>query len=146
LNILNQFRSWKGVCISSPAFYNLYDSIVRSKIKTVYAINYSIAYPIYVLSKGAIRVDDLAFAPITSDKLEELVRNVQADPDSVIIYRNCGCKNSEPQWVEWLNRENELPAVIKRMEDGSNGFRAARFQDKRQTEYVVISQKNRLIN
>jgi hypothetical protein len=146
LDILKQIRSYNGICISSPAFYNLYDSIVRSKIKKIYAINYSIAYPIYVLSKGAIGVDDLAWTPMTPDKMDELVRNVQRDPDSVIVYRNCGCKNSEPQWIEWINRENELPAVIKRFGNESNGFRTARFQDKRQTEYVVFSQKDRPID
>jgi hypothetical protein len=141
IDVLKQFSSRKGVCLASPAFYNLYDSILRSKVKLVYAINYSMAYPIYVLSKGTVRVDEVAWTQLTPDKMEGLIRNVRTDPEAVIVYRYCGCKNSEPAWVEWLNRETELPAFIKRLGSEAGGLSTVRFRDDRQTEFVLISQK-----
>ncbi len=143
--VMRQYGSRKGVCIASTAFYDLYHSILRSHIIQVYAINYSIGYPIYVLSKGEVRVDDLAFAQLTPEKVKELIWNVKQDPDAAIVYRHCGCRDSEPQWVGWLNRDAELPAFIKSLGNEAGEIGAVRFWDNRQTEFVVISQKGRPI-
>ena len=145
LELLKELRSHKGVCISSPAFYDLYNSILRSKVKRVYAVNYSIAFPIYVFSKGRIRVVELAWTQLTADRTEDLIRKVKADPDSVIAYRQCGCKQSEPAWVEWLNRESELPGFIKRLGQEGGELNTVRFHDARQTEFFLVSRKGRPI-
>jgi hypothetical protein len=142
---LKQYGNRKGVCIASPAFYDLYRSILRSHIRRVYAINYSIAFPIYVLSKGKVRVEDLAFAQLTQEKVKELIRDVKQDPDAVIVYRYCGCRDSEPTWVEWLNRETELPAFINCLGNEAGKIGVIRFHDSRQTEFIMISQKGRLV-
>ena len=142
--VLKQYGSRKGICIASPAFYDLYGSIMQSHIKRVYAINYSIAYPIYVLSKGEVRVDDLAWTQLSPAKVEELIRDLKQDPDAAIVYRYCGCRDSEPQWVDWLNRDTELPAFIKSLGNEAGEIDTVRFQDNRQTEFVMIRQKGRL--
>ncbi len=139
--VLKRMGSRKGICMTSPAFYCLYDSIVRSRFRSVYAINYSMAYPIYVLSKGTVRVVELAWADLSNERVEELIRNVKRDPDAAIVYRYCACKDSEPTWIEWLNRETELPGLIKRLADPE--LRSVRFRDDRQTEFVLVSQKGR---
>jgi len=137
--VLKRLGSRKGICVTSPAFYGLYDSIARSKVRFVYAINYSMAYPIYVLSKGAVHVVDLAWADLSDERVEELIRNVKRDADTVIIYRYCACKASEPTWIEWLNREAELPGFIKRL--ANRELSTVRYRDDRQTEFVLVSQK-----
>lgn len=140
-DVLKQLRSRKGVCIASPAFYDFYNSISKSNIKLVYAVNYSLAYPIYVLSKGTIPIEELAWTKLTPDKMEELIRKVKMDSGAAIAYRYCGCRDSESAWVQWLNREPELLDFIKRLEAEAGGLSMVRFRDDRQTEFVLVSRK-----
>jgi hypothetical protein len=101
------------VCITSPAVNDLYSALNASKVKIGYAINYSIAGPVYVLSEGVIRLEDLAWTALTQEKMNEMFRTIQADSGTGIVYRYCGCEEGDTDWIKWLNRSPEIFGFIK---------------------------------
>ncbi len=135
--LIKEIEKRKGECIASPIFYEMYGRMRASHVDFVYAVNYSLGYPVYVLSEGTIQVDDLAWTPLTPEKTGEMLRRIKGDPDAVIAYRQCQCKDLDPQWVHWLNRDAELPAFIKSIESDP-GLSVTRFRDARETELVVV--------
>ncbi len=136
--LLNRFETRKGMCLSSPAFYDFYAAIMASKVKKVYAVNYSLAYPIYVLSKGVIRVEDLAWTTLTREKITELFERIKSNPDAAIAYRYCACKDVDETWITWLNREPEIFELINRLKEDKENLSVMRCKDERQTELVLI--------
>ena len=141
--ILRRIETHKGVCISSPSIMDLYRSIVALRLKTVYTFNYSLAYPIYVLSNGKIRVEELVWEPLTREKIDELFARIQADSGSGIVYRNCGSKEVDRERVGWYNREPEAFQFISRVETGKDNLAVVRHRDLRETEFVLVHRGDR---
>lgn len=141
VRILRRIERHKGVCMTSPALNDAYGMIKAGNIKMIYAVNYSLAYPIYVLSEGAIRVEDLAWTDLTQEKMGELFAKVRADPEVGIAYRYCGCKEGDASWIKWLNHDPQIFDFLKRLELERATLSVTSCRDDRQTEYVLISQR-----
>jgi hypothetical protein len=141
LHLLRRTEAVKGACMMSPALNDLYGAIAASNTRVVYAVNYSLANPIYIFSKGSISCPDLAWIDLTAERIEELLQKVKRDPEAALVYRYCGNKVVEPQWIEWLNREPQILDFVGRLESEGGDVRAVRFRDERQAEFVLIRQR-----
>ncbi|MBN1570061.1 MAG: hypothetical protein JXA73_19615 [Acidobacteria bacterium] len=109
-----------------------------ANIKKIYGVNYSIAYPIYVLSKGKIRVEELGFSELNGTQIDELLSSVKKDPETAIVYRLCGCKEGDPNWISWLNHDPQIYALIRSVESQRSSLDLKTIRDSRRTEFVVI--------
>jgi hypothetical protein len=138
IQALRAIESLKGVCITSPAVNDLYEGVAKSNLKEVYALNYSLANPIYVFSKGTIRAHDLAWTDLNGEKIDDLFQKIKAGPEVAIAYRYCSDKSVEPHWIEWLNHEPRIFEFIRRLQLEAGNFRVDRYRDVRQTEFVLI--------
>lgn len=143
IRVLKGIESLKGVCVTSPAVNDIYEDIVKSNLKMIYALNYSLANPIYVFSKGTISANDLAWTDLSREKIEDLFQKIKADPEAAIAYRYCGDKSVESDWIEWLNREPQIFEFIKRLQPEIGSLRVDRYRDARQTEFVLIRRTDR---
>jgi hypothetical protein len=141
IGILNRFEARKGVCMTSPAIYEAYRAVEASGVREIHALNYSLAYPLYLLAKGSVRVEDLAWTRLTGGKIDELFKKIEADPGAAIVYRFCGYKEVEGDWIRWLNREPEIFDFIRKLESEKDRVQVARCRDERQTEFVLIRRK-----
>jgi hypothetical protein len=139
IRMLKEVETHKGACLTSPAVYDIYNEIAASNVRTIYTINYSLAYSFYVFSKGSVRVEDMAWTDLTRQKIEELFKKIKMDPGAAIAYRYCGTKDWDPDWIHWLNREPQIFDFTKRLEIEDSTLDVARFRDDRQTEYVLIT-------
>jgi hypothetical protein len=139
IQLLKEVEKHKGACLTSPGVYDIYKEIAASNVRTVYTINYSLAYSFYVFSKGSLSVEDVAWTDLTREKIEELFQKIRMDPGAAIAYRYCGTKDWDPDWIRWLNREPQVFDFKKRLEIEDSTLDVARFRDDRQTEYVLIT-------
>jgi hypothetical protein len=142
LGMLRRIDAYKGMSITSPAIYDVYQAMQRQNLQEIHAVNYSLDTPIYVLSKGSIRVEDLTWTELTAAKIEELLGKIQANPQSGILYRYCGSREWDPEWMKWLNRETEIQRLNAMAERLHPQIQIVRCADKRQTEFVLISHKS----
>jgi hypothetical protein len=142
--LLRGIEEHGGVCQTSPALYDIYYDILNAGIGTVYAVNYSLADPIYVLSKGRIRTIEMAWTELTPDSVEEMIHAIETDPKIGIVYRYCGCTTSDQDWIRWLNRDPDLFAFIHRLEREGGTLEFVRRRDTRLTEFVLIRRQRPL--
>jgi hypothetical protein len=138
IRVLRGIESLRGACVDSPAINDFYRTIAASNIRTVYAVNYSLANPIYLFSKGTIRAENLAWTELTGDKIEELFRKIKLHPEAAVVYRYCRDKSVETQWIQWLNREPEIYQLFRKLESEEGNVSLVRCVDARQTEFVLI--------
>jgi hypothetical protein len=136
--ILQRIESRKGVCLTSPAITDAYKALRAANVKMIYGVNYSIAYPIYVLSKGTIRVEELAWTDLTKEKTDEMLNNVRSNPEVAMVYRFCGCKEGDPNWIRWLNRDPQIFELIKRVDSERSALDITTIRDERKTDFVLI--------
>ncbi len=138
IRFLRRIEAVKGTCVTSPALNDAYADIVSSKTRVVYAINYSLANPIYVFSKGSVHTEDLAWTDLTTEKIEGLLEKVKRNPEAAIAYRFCSDKTVESAWIGWLNREPQIFDLIKRLKLEGDKVSETRHYDNRQTEFVLV--------
>jgi hypothetical protein len=138
LGVLRKIDHKKGACLTSPAITEVYHSLRAADIKMIYGVNYSLASPIYVLSKGTIRADELAWTDLTKDKIDEMLNRVRSDPEVGMVYRFCGCKEGDQNWIRWLNRDPQIFELIKRVEAEDSTLDVRTIRDERETRFVVI--------
>jgi hypothetical protein len=139
IGLLERIESNKGACITSMALYDAYGAVRASNVRTIYAVNYSLAFPIFVLSKGTIHVEDITWSELTPEKIEELFGKIKTNSEAGIVCRYCGNKDWDPNWTHWLNREPQIFDFMKRLEIGDSTLDVLHFRDDRQTEYVLIT-------
>jgi hypothetical protein len=138
LGVLRQIKSRKGVCLTSPAITDVYKALRAAGIEKIYGINYSIAFPIYVLSKGKIRAEELAWNDLTDEKIGELLDSVKENSETAMVYRFCGCKEGSRDWIRWLNREPQIFDLIERVDWERSAFDIKTVRDNRATDFVLI--------
>ena len=124
--MLRRIESRKGACITSPALYDVFGAMKSANLRKIYVINYSLAYPIYVLSGGDIQVEDLYWADLTRQRMDEWFEMLRINPEIGIAYRRCQCREVDPGWLSWVNREPQINEFIKRLE----AERASRERDE----------------
>jgi hypothetical protein len=139
IRMLKAVEAHKGACLTSPAVYDIYKAIAASNVKTVYTINYSLAYSFYVFSKGSVRVEDVAWTDLTREKIEELFQKTKMDPKAAIACRYCGNNDWDPSWIRWLNREPQIFDIMRRLEIEGSTLTVVRSRDSRQTEFLLIT-------
>jgi len=139
IRMLNAVEAHKGACLTSPAVNDIYKEIAASNVKTVYAINYSLAYSFYVFSKGSVSVEDVAWTDLTREKIEELFQRIKMDPKAGIAYRYCGNKDWDPNWILWLNREPQIFDLMRQLQLEGSALNVVRRGDSRQTEFSLIT-------
>jgi hypothetical protein len=139
--LLHGMEIHKGVCLTSPAINDLYAAIQAAHVKSVYAVNYSVAYPIYVLSKGTIRVEEFCWQDMTQERIEELFNRLKTDPSGGILYRYCGCKVGDQEWIRWLNKSPQIGEVIKKAEQTASQLNRISCKDDSETEFVLLTPK-----
>jgi hypothetical protein len=139
IRMLNAVEAHKGACLTSPAVNDIYTEIAASNVKTVYAINYSLAYSFYVFSKGSVSIEDVAWTDLTREKIEELFQKIKMDPQAGITYRYCGNKDWDPNWIRWLNREPQIFDLMRRLQLEGSALNVVRRGDNRQTEFSLIT-------
>ncbi len=139
--ILGKIDHRKGVCLTSPAITKAHGALRAANIKRIYGVNYSIAYPVYVLSKGAIRAEELAWTDLTKEKIEEMLNRVRLDPKMGMVYRFCGCKEGDQDWIRWLNRDPQIFDLMKRLESESATLDIDTIKDERETRFVIVRKK-----
>jgi hypothetical protein len=140
MRMLRRIESRKGACITSPALNDVFRAIQSAHLRKLYVINYSLAYPIYVLSCGNIQVEDLYWADLTQKRMDEWFGKLRSNPEIGIAYRSCQCKEADPGWLAWMNREPQISEFIKRLEVERATLNVMSIKDDRQTEFFVISQ------
>lgn len=138
IGILRRFEASKGAGMASPALYDAYRIVQAADVRELHALNYSLGYPLYFLSKGRLRVDDLAFTTLTQEKIGELFRQLASDRGTAVIYRFCNLREMDGDWIRWLNREPEIFEFIARTNSMKEKLRIVRCRDERQTEFVLI--------
>ena len=136
--VLERIVQKKGVCVTSPAITDVYESLKATGIRKIFGVNYAIAYPVYVMSKGQIRVDELAWTDLSEEKIDEMLNTVNANPEVAIVYRLCGHKEESADWVSWLNHEPQVFDLIERVEAESDGLDIQVISDERATDYTLI--------
>ena len=136
--VLRWIESRKGVCLTSPAITEAYEALKAANVKMIYGLSYSIAQPIYVLSKGTIRVEELGFTDLTKEKIDELLKNVRENSEAAIVYRFCGCKEGDPNWIRWLNRDPPIVEFIRRVDSEHSSLDIKTIRDGRKTDFVLI--------
>jgi hypothetical protein len=143
MEMLRRIESRKGACITSPALYDVFRAMKSANLRKIYVINYSLAYPIYVLSGGNIQVEDLYWADLTQQRMDEWFEKLRSNPGIGIAYRYCSCMEGDPSWLSWMNREPQIYEFIKRLEVERATLNVMSIKDDRQTEFVVISQSGK---
>jgi hypothetical protein len=143
IQLLKRIESRKGACITSPALYDAFRAIHSAHLRKIYAVNYSLAFPIYVLSGGRIQVEDLYWADLTQQRMDEWFARLKSDPQIGIAYRYCRCREADPGWLSWLNREPQINEFIKRLEAERAALNVISIKDDRQTEFFIISQSGK---
>ncbi len=143
LHVLARIHAVKGVCTTSPGINEFYHRIARSNVRTVYTVNYSLAYPIYVYSRGSIQTEEMAWTDLTDENIEDALQRIESDPEAAIAYRYCGDKSVEPDWIQWLNREPGISEVIGKVKSEAENLTVTRDRDDRQTEFVLIRRNRR---
>jgi hypothetical protein len=141
IRMLKEIETHKGACLTSPAIYDIYKDIAASNVRTVYTINYSLAYSFYVFSKGSVSVEDVAWTDLTREKIEELFQKIKMDPKAAIACRHCGNNDWDPRWIRWLNREPQIFDIMRRLEIEGSTLTVVRSRDSRQTEFLLIIAK-----
>jgi len=136
--ILQEIESRKGVCITSPVITDVYENLRVANIRKIFGITYSIAYPIYVLSKGSIRVDELAWTDLTEEKIDEMLNMVKENSEVAIVYRSCGHKEESAKWIGWLNHEPQIFELIKRVDSEIPKLDIQIISDERAADFVLI--------
>ena len=136
--VLERIVQKKGVCVTSPAITDVYESLKATGIRKIFGVNYAIAYPVYVMSKGQIRVDELAWTDLSEEKIDEMLNTVDANPEVAIVYRLCGHKEESADWVSWLNHEPQVFDLIERVEAESDGLDIQVISDEKATDYILI--------
>jgi hypothetical protein len=136
--VLQSVEKRKGVCLTSPAITDAYKALKAANVRMIYGVNYSIAFPIYVLSKGTIRAEELGFTDLTKEKIDELLNGVRKNSEAAIVYRFCGCKEGDPNWIRWLNRDPQIFELIKRIDSERSTLDIKTIRDGRNTDFVLI--------
>ena len=136
--ILQKIENKKGVCVTSPAITDVYESLRAAGIKKIFGINYSIANPVYVLSKGSIRTDELAWTDLSEVKIDEMLETLKEDSEVAMVYRLCGHKEESTKWISWLNHEPQIFELIKRVDSENSGLDIQVISDERATDFVLI--------
>jgi hypothetical protein len=138
LKVLHYIENKKGSCFTSPAINDVYRALRAANIRMVYGVNYSIAYPIYVLSKGTISVEEMAWTDLTKEKTEELLNRARENTETAVIYRFCACKEWEQNSLNWLNRDPQIFEFINKVDSERFTLDIKNFEDKRETKFVLI--------
>jgi len=73
--------------------------------------------------------------------MDEWFEKLKSDPEIGIAYRYCRCREADPGWLSWMNREPQINQFIKRLEAERADLNVIRIQDDRQTEFFVISRR-----
>jgi len=136
--ILQKIENKKGVCITSPAITDVYENLRAANITKIFGINYAIAYPVYVLSKGSIRADELAWTDLTNEKIDEMLDRVKENSEVAIVYRSCGHKEESAKWISWLNHEPQIFELIKRVDSETPRLDIQIISDERAADFVLI--------
>lgn len=136
--VLQKIENRKGVCITSPAITDVYENLRATDTRKIYGINYAIAYPVYVLSKGSIRADELAWTDLSKEKIDEMLGTVKENSDVAIVYRLCGHKEESAKWVSWLNHEPQVFDLIKQVDSELPSLDIQIIDGGRATEFVLI--------
>lgn len=55
----------------------------------------------------------------------------------------CGCRDWNPDWIQWLNREPQISEFNRRLEREGANIRVVRRGDSRQTEFILITRNPR---
>jgi hypothetical protein len=139
VGMLRQVEQRKGAAITSPAIYDLYGAIEKSNLRVIHAINYSLAAPIYVLSGGTVRTVDLTWTDLTRARIEELLAETEAHPNTGIICRFCEYRKWDPAWIQWLNREPQIFDFFNSLENAGKALNVVHCRDSRQTEFLLIT-------
>ena len=139
--LVRRMEDNKGICLTSAAINEAYAAIQAAHVKSVYAVNYSLAYPIYVLSNGSLKVEEFCWKDLTQERIDELFAKLKSDPDGAILYRYCGCKTGEASWIQYLNKDPQISDFIKRVNQESRGLNHTSLKDAYQTEFVVLTTK-----
>lgn len=105
----------------------------------IYAINYSMAYPIYVLSKGTVQVEELCWQNLDSRVSAKLIQSVKTIPFSAILYRKCLAIDGRPGNIDWLNKEPQLTEFIDRIRAEGDALESTSVRDEAGTEFVLIT-------
>ncbi len=142
--LLRGIEDHRGVCQTSPAIFDIYGEIANAGIDRIYAVNYSLACPVYVLSKGKIKVVEMTWTELTPELMEEVIREVQSDPKTAIVYRYCECAAADQEWIRWLNRDPEIFAWIHRLERETGALEFLRRRDARLTEFTLVRRRRPL--
>jgi hypothetical protein len=137
--VLRSIDTHEGACITSPAINDLYEAVSERQLTSVHAINYSMAYPLYVLARGDVSVSDLTWTTLSLPQIDDLVEQMSTDPRVGIVYRYCGGNDGDPKWIQWLNRAPDVSAFIARVKRQGTSLSVSRFTDHRHTEFVLVS-------
>jgi hypothetical protein len=87
-----------------------------------------------------IKVEDLYWADLTQTRMDDWFRKIRSNPEIRIAYRFCQCKEADPGWLSWVNREPQIGEFAKRLEMERATLDVLSIKDDRQTEFFVISQ------
>jgi hypothetical protein len=139
VNLLRRFDRAKSGCLQSTTLNDIYRKMRAANVRNIYAINYSLAYPIYVLAKGTVHVSEFCWQDLTPSLMEDLIQKVKTVPFSAIIYRQCGCNTGEPDYIDKLNRTAELRLFTDRLKSEWADLNIVVSRDESQTEHVLIT-------
>jgi hypothetical protein len=138
LDVLSEIKIHKGACMWSPAIYEFYDAVKAENIRSIDVINYSIAYPLYVMSNASMQVEDMTWTKLTPEKLQEMFDKVRANPAAGIAYRYCRSREGDASYIQILNRDPEINEFLRKLDMERSSLRLVSRSDQRQTEFVLI--------
>jgi hypothetical protein len=135
---MERIENTKGVCITSPAITEVYENLSATGIEKIFGVNYAIANPVYVMSKGRIRADEMAWTDLSEDKINQMLKAVKENSEVAIVYRMCGHKEQSQKSISWLNHEPQVFDLIDRVEAEGAGLDVQVISDGRATDYYLV--------
>ncbi|HXT70247.1 MAG TPA: hypothetical protein VN700_10860 [Vicinamibacterales bacterium] len=141
LTMVRRFDAMKGIGMTSPALYEIYQATDAAHPDRVVTLNYSLGSPLFVLSNARFRTHDLAWTALTATYQDELLDDVEKNESTAIVYRLCRDTRGDGDWIRWQNREPEIFDFIKRVEARAEKLSVTRVTDNRQTEFVLIRKR-----
>ena len=142
--ILANIEREKGNLITSPALYRIAAVLKEIAPRKLYALNYSIGYPLYVILHGQVDMREFAFSSLTNKEISDIVNQIQAEQGVCLVSRFIKNYGNDKGWVSWLNKEPvifDLQSILNQEKD--NLF-ILRELDNYGTEFMLVCNNNGL--
>lgn len=136
ISLLNDIKKYKGAILASPITNDVTNELERVGAKKVFGLNFSVNVPIYFLSSGNIKGENLTWTSMNDKKLREYIEITRSEADTYIVGRYSNKYHWSEQWVSWLNRDDELGDFFRNFDKYK--IKTTTISDSNGSDYFII--------